>query len=158
MGAGAKSAFACSCIAPGTPEQELQKSDAVFSGTVHTIDKTTNGYHILFDVSEIWKGISAASVEVATAQDSAACGFAFEKDKAYLVYAYESEDGLSTNICTRTALLSEATNDVIALGESSTPLEATSTPFSTSTIIVGILVVLILGFILFKAFSPKKAI
>ena len=109
-------ANACSCIPPGTPLEEMEKSDAVFSGKVVTIGQDANGYVVTFEVERAWKGVSAPTVRVRTAMDSAACGFPFVRGEKYLVYAYDSEGSLSAGLCSRTATLADAAEDVKALG------------------------------------------
>jgi hypothetical protein len=68
-----------------------------------------------------WKAAEGKEVVLYTANDSAACGYNFEKGKSYLVYAHSQKRGeekvLGTNICTRTALLSDAKEDLKELGE-----------------------------------------
>jgi hypothetical protein len=66
-------------------------------------------------VDRIWKGAHCGTVTVQTASDSAACGYSFEVGRTYLVYAFK-EGGLSTNICTRTRVIEEASEDLAALG------------------------------------------
>jgi hypothetical protein len=110
-------ANACSCLPPGPPEEEMAKSDAVFSGRVASIVKDSFGYVVTFEVERAWKGVEAETLKVRTARDSAACGYAFSEREKYLVYAYRDDDGsFGTGICGRTALLSEAGADLEALG------------------------------------------
>ncbi len=117
------SAFACSCAPPLTPLEELDRSAAVFSGKVANIkeDSSRSAYEVRFFVERSWKGDFAdrdfaPSVTVFTALDSAACGYAFEEDEKYLVYAYRSGESLDTNICSRTQPLGNAQEDLNALG------------------------------------------
>src|SRR5687767_13189393 len=49
-------AFACSCMAPGTPVEERDRSDAVFSGKVVDIKPNANGFMVTFEVATVWKG------------------------------------------------------------------------------------------------------
>jgi hypothetical protein len=112
----AASAFACDCIAPPEPPEALKKSDAVFVGKVTSIARGNSHWRsVTFEVEKTWKGVEGKSVHVVTRLNSAACGFSFEDGKSYLVYAnFVGGDGpdaktLSTNICTRTTFVSEAT-------------------------------------------------
>jgi hypothetical protein len=69
------------------------------------------------DVAKSWKGDVEDPMIIWTATNSAACGYNFEEDVSYLVYAYGVEGyGLSTNICSRTQLLDDADSDLAALG------------------------------------------
>lgn len=116
-------AQACTCIPAPTPLVALDSSDAVFSGTVEHIAKVrgSHGYpvHLVtIRVIESWKGVSESRVVVQTATNSAACGYHFRKGEDYLVYANSWQDQpLSTGICTRTAELSRATEDLEALDD-----------------------------------------
>lgn len=110
-------ASACSCIAPGTPLEELEKADAVFTGTVTAIDSLDEGTNrVTLRIVHLWKGPEPIYLSVKTAADSAGCGFNFEQGKDYLVYAQASEEGYRVSLCSRTALLSTAQEDLDALG------------------------------------------
>jgi len=111
---------ACSCIEPPPPLEALAQSDAVFSGKVTVIGQNSDDFSIRFQfaVVDVWKGVTTAETQVITATNSAACGFEFQADERYLVYAYQDENGeLNTNICTRTRLLEYAEDDIAALGQ-----------------------------------------
>jgi len=112
------SAFACQCVLPFNAQDELNRSTAVFAGKVTEIheDELGNRYEIAFHVERSWKGVSGEAVTIFTALESAACGYTFEADEKYLVYAYENEGSLYTTICNRTALLADAQGDLNVLG------------------------------------------
>ena len=118
------SAYACSCEEPGTPTEERDESTSVFAGVVVRVDTlmTQQGYeaiHVLFEVQRIWKGPDSTAVLVRTAACSGLCGYFFQVGQTYLVYTFaDRETGvLWTNICTRTNVLRDATEDLMALGE-----------------------------------------
>jgi len=118
------SAYACSCEEPGTPTEERDESTSVFAGVVVRVDTlmTQQGYeaiHVLFEVQRIWKGPDSTAVLVRTTACSGLCGYFFQVGETYLVYTFvDSETGaLWTNICTRTNVLRDATEDLMALGE-----------------------------------------
>lgn len=115
------SAFACTCISPGTPVEELNRSAAVFSGEVVDISEDgyleeQYGYEVKFDVEKSWKGDSVETLTVLTGYGGGDCGYGFEIGEKYLVYAYSSEGSLNANICSRTAPLANAQEDLGALG------------------------------------------
>jgi hypothetical protein len=119
-------AYACSCRPPGTPAEELNQSDAVFLGRVVEVnagsgDSTT----VTFDVSNVWKGQITRTSILVTPGSSASCGFTFEQGKDYVVYGRMNEGSLNTNLCSRTRLAGEATEDIAALGAGQ-PIDATS--------------------------------
>ena len=111
----------CSCLPPPAPQQALRDVDVVFSGTVVSIDSAGLQKAVLFDVTEVWKGVSGSQVVVHTPNDSAACGIEFGVGTSYLVYARTVDGELSTGLCDRTAELSLATADVQALGPGRPP-------------------------------------
>jgi hypothetical protein len=112
-----QTAFACSCVPPPPPVEALEQSDAVFSGKVLKVEQDDSGYGkiVTFRMLESWKGRKSRTVKVSTADNSAACGYAFRVGKKYLVYAHGEEE-LHTNICTRTRALDNADGDLEALG------------------------------------------
>jgi hypothetical protein len=124
-------ALACSCMMPGTPAQEMDRSVAVFAGRVVSINapvgiviSSADPVVITFDVSQVWKGPEEATIRLTTARDSASCGYEFTTGQEYIVYAYHSEEGLSTGLCTRTNRLENAADDLAALGQGVVPQPA----------------------------------
>jgi len=121
---------------PPAPKEALNQSDAVFVGRVISVDFPGGelgggSVSVTLEVSKYWKGVTSGQVIVTTAENSAACGYVcesadctagFKEGYEYLVYAsdYNSDGSLNTNICTRTRLLSDAQEDLTALGESYT--------------------------------------
>ena len=119
-----QSAQACSCVAPGTPYEELQRSDLVFVGRVLSIDRSDESGYTQLEVAfqhirSFGASSGGANVTVRTAGNSAACGFAFTKGRHYLVYASESDGQLWTSICSRTASVSRARDDLVAFNAGS---------------------------------------
>ena len=117
------SAFACSCIISPLPIEALEKSTAVFSGTVLNVDRGFLGIDdflgsisVTFDVERSWKGVTEKIVVVGTSSSSAACGYDFNEYEKYLVYAHDVSGSLHTSICSRTMLLANAQEDLDALG------------------------------------------
>lgn len=109
---------ACSCFPSGTPSEELGNSDAVFIGVAQTISSGNGLVEVDFLVAEKFKGTFAGnSVKVFTTSDSASCGFPFSEQSAYLIYASDSEDGLSVSLCGRTSQLESAADDLEILRE-----------------------------------------
>lgn len=113
-------AEACSCVG-GTPLcQTFWTTDAVFSGEVISIASTPNPYGeqypahrlVRFKVVEAFRGGVQGVVEVATGAGGGDCGYNFIKGMTYLVYAHVGKSGLSTSICSRTQVLSQAGEDV----------------------------------------------
>ncbi len=144
-------AIACSCIAPEGPLEEMSKSDFVFSGIVKRIT-SNNGPHgitlnVRLQVLSKWKGELPEEVIIETADNSAACGYPFDKGKSYLVYGHLHEGEMSTSICTRTTRLGDASEDLTALGqgeEVSYPQPRCGGP--TSAVVIQTFMFLMIGF------------
>ena len=132
---------ACKCLQPGTPSEELEKFSAVFAGKVVSIqhsydpkaafaspgDHTTVG----FEVSAVWKGTVHEEMYITTPPTGGTCGFAFVEGEEYIVYAHDSaypEGGYTVGICSRTALLSKAQEDIDAFGDGQSPQAGTGGP------------------------------
>jgi Tissue inhibitor of metalloproteinase len=122
--------YACSCVPPDTPEKELQQADAVFSGKVIKVEEGGSGefsansssqVSVTLEVKEIWKGIEENRIVVKTEQHSASCGYEFEKNKEYIVYAQKQGNEWYVSLCSRTTILAEAGEDVKALGKGDPP-------------------------------------
>ena len=113
-------AAACSCIPNPSPEEAFNKADIVFAGRVLEI-KNADGeaYPAALDV-RLWierpfKGFFIETIRVRTARDGASCGFPFEEDERYLIYAHSDDEGtLHVSLCSRTAHLRDARADLIA--------------------------------------------
>ena len=121
--------FACTCAVPepGLPlkrqvRMALNESRAVFSGKVLEVkeDPETLSVVVRLRVERFWKGSPPGEVHVVTGRGGGDCGYHFEVGESYLVYAHKTgEGGLGTNICQRTARLSDASKDLQALGRGS---------------------------------------
>jgi len=115
---------------PGTPKEDFENFDAVFSGKVTDIDipskfrpSTADPKKVEFDVEKSWKGVDKKTVIVETARAGPSCGFDFKKGESYLVYAYYTHNKWHTNICSRTRLISDADEDLKELGEATIELK-----------------------------------
>ena len=115
----APSVWACSCVPSPPPRDALDEAAFVFAGRVLEIREINNDDHFpLLDVT-LWverpfKGFFIETVNVLTARDGAACGFPFQKDERYLVYAHLGEDGtLHVSLCSRTARIKDAREDLL---------------------------------------------
>lgn len=165
------SAFACSCIMPGTVAEEVERADAVFLGTVDAVGANAYGKYVYnlaieyvyeplivtFVVQEYWKGVFSEPLVIQTGQGDGDCGYPFEEGKEYLVYAYADEnDDLHANICSRTALVSDAEKDLATLGKGFVPEETVSSEKNSFNIFVAILVLSLISFVLLVTYTKKK--
>lgn len=115
-------AAACSCMMSGPPCQSAFAADAVFSGTVRSIEPVSDDPNrafpskvVSFEVDRGYIGASTARLDVVTAGSGPQCGYAFTVGKRYLVYAYKRETGLVTGICSRTRPIEQAAEDIAFL-------------------------------------------
>ena len=112
-------AFPCSCLEPPPPEEAYEEADVVLSGKVINIDLDDSGYY--FEVSiqtiDVWKGDVLDEIIILTETSSDACGFNFQINNEYLIYAYSYNSGIYTNICTRTNLLEFTDEDLDYLNQ-----------------------------------------
>ena len=157
------SAFACSCIMLGTVAEEVDRADAVFTGRVIAAD--TSDYRayvfpdvaVTFTVQEYWKGVLSEPLVIHTGQGGGDCGFGFEEGESYLVYAYADDTGdLHANICSRTALLSDAEGDLAKLGNGFAPDEIVSSEKDYSNLFVFVVILLFLGFVMWYNYNKNK--
>jgi hypothetical protein len=119
---------ACTCAGNSPPCESFGTASAVFAGTVvgeRTSKRPKQGERteidwapraVKFSVEQAYSGVTGTEVEVFTGQGGGDCGYAFKIGQRYLVYAYSSQDKLTTSICTRTRPFSQATEDLAFLG------------------------------------------
>ncbi len=129
--------FSCTCAAPTAlvkTASELaawNRADAIFEGKVESVelgwklkeaqigdviptiatdlDKDGPGRMVSLEVLHSYRGDQRKLTRLSTGLGGGDCGFDFEVGKQYRVYAFKDEAGeLSTNICSRTALLEKS--------------------------------------------------
>lgn len=124
--------YACSCMAPGPVPEEVERSAAVFAGTVveikdknalSLIKSSADLMEVKIEVEEVWKGQNKTPITVYTERNSASCGFEFALNQEYLVYANEEDGEFMVSLCSRTAPLSMATEDLQELGQGEIPVD-----------------------------------
>jgi hypothetical protein len=107
-------AQACSCLRPPEPWEARAEAAAVFTGTVTRVVEEDYRLRVTFRVDNNWKGRASEQVFVSTASSTSACGIPFREGREYIVYADMHGNDLSTNMCTRTAPLERASEDIEA--------------------------------------------
>ncbi len=101
---GAAPAFACSCAMQSVAEH-ADGADAVFAGTLTDVDGARSLFDgddttYAFEVDAVYAGDPAAVAHVTTASSGAACGLeGLEVGDRYVVFAHDSGDQLSANLC-----------------------------------------------------------
>lgn len=122
-------AYGCSCMRPGPPCAYYGKVSAIFLGRVvgsaeRKSSTDAEGNKTVYDVGTIrflvqenFVGAPGYEVEIHSGTGGGDCGYWFLRNESYVVYAYRSEDDnkLYTNICTRTAHVSQAEEDLAYL-------------------------------------------
>ncbi len=114
-------ARACSCMQqdPGTA---FEQAASVFEGRVASIEPGDGEVLVTLGVVRTWKGADSEEVQVRTNESSAACGYNFEQGKSYLVYTHDVDGAEHVSLCSRTALIEDAGEDLAAMGEGVTPV------------------------------------
>ncbi len=115
-------ARACSCMEIDV-QGAVAQADAVFEGRVLAIEREGGTVRATLAVVQQWKGVESERVVVETAADSAACGVAFAAETSWLVYAEREGDRLRAGLCSRTARIEDAEEDVRALGAGVVPVD-----------------------------------
>lgn len=105
----------CSCL-PSSLEEDVKRAALIFTGVVKDIKEIEpQSLRITLDLITVWKGprTRRKKIRVRTGANSAMCGFNFELNRNYLVYAYSDfEDNFAVSICGRTNLLEFADGDL----------------------------------------------
>jgi len=128
----ARAAVPCTCgeVWTITPET-MTIYDAVFEGQVLQIrlverpefpDKPNrwraSTLHVTFRVSRSWKGVEQPTIDVTTADNDAACGYPFQVQRTYLVFANgDVPDALRVSNCSVTHQLLPHDPALSVLGE-----------------------------------------
>ena len=120
--------LACTCALP-TFEQQMKAATAVFTGKVLSTRHNGEQLEVKLQMIRTWKGPSGATILVETAENSAACGYSFEPDRVYLVYATGKEK-LFVSLCSRTKLLTEAKEDLDLLEVTAETRQTPRDPFT----------------------------
>ena len=137
------SASACSCVPPGPVLEERDRSTLVFVGTVDDIAPSRSGrswldvafgwildlfsadqppaaygdgyLQVTFDVAEMFQGPPVDRLRVTTHADEATCGYGFREGASYVVYASGDRQSPVVSLCSRTAPVSGAAEDLAIL-------------------------------------------
>ena len=124
-------AEACSCMRQ-SPEEAAAAADAIFEARILEVNPPPAGdqsspIRVRVRVSTQWKGIESEELVLHTAPNSARCGYNFEQDQVYLIYAQlDEETGTPlVSLCSRTQLADQADEDRAHLGPGTTPVDPT---------------------------------
>lgn len=127
-------AHACRCLASNTA-RDAQRADAVFTGTVVSVQKPPSGNSpegdnptgegektnragtitIMVEADRSWKGHVPTKVELTTSASSASCGVDdLKADRKYLFFAHSDNAKLTINSCGGTTPLTAKVGDNIS--------------------------------------------
>lgn len=123
--------YACSCALPDPKlsldekiQQSLKNTEAVFSGEVINIEKASEfALKITIRIEDVWKGDLPEVTTLITGIGKGDCGFSFETERTYLIYANGNlkKNSLTVGICSRTNVLAQASEDLKVLGKGKLP-------------------------------------
>ena len=113
---------ACICAGNRPPCEAYGQASAVFIGLVTSdsfiyVKDSEHRYQqrlVSFAIEEIIHGLSGPTTDVITGLGGGDCGFGFKRGEHYLVYTYTNPENkkLYASSCSRTRLLSEASEDL----------------------------------------------
>lgn len=102
--------------------QALWDPGAVFAGKVVAIERNAGAglfadRRVRFQVVEAFRGVTTAEIDVYTGAGGGDCGYSFIVGSSYLVYSSQTAGAarLTTGTCSRTQLLSQASEDLAYL-------------------------------------------
>ncbi|MFT6849848.1 MAG: hypothetical protein ACJATA_000652 [Sphingobacteriales bacterium] len=110
LGGFSLNTIACDCITIDKPQEAFDKVDVIFAGTITDIIKTEGSVKVVFRTITAWKGVSDTTIIVDAGYSS--CDWSFFKGNHYLIYGYSTGGNISTNLCTRTATIYNASEDL----------------------------------------------
>ncbi len=128
-------AHACSCMRPPPPAEALEAAAGVWVGSVQAVEPADAGtlVRISFAVETIYKGSQEPTLTFTTSDSSASCGYGFSEGERYLVYAGEQDGGYHVTLCSRTARLADAADDIAALNAVAPPTAPSAAPPDPAT-------------------------
>lgn len=112
-----KPALACICVEHGPPCAAFWETPVVFAGRVESVTKIAAEGHgpiarARFRVIEAFRGTNATEMDLFSYSNN--CSIGFRPGQEWIIYAFPRPDGpgLTTGICSRSQLLSKATEDL----------------------------------------------
>lgn len=137
--ASAPPAGACRC-SPPTDQAAFDGADAVFTGTLGDVVRSTHAARFLFDVDKVFKGEVDAIQTVVTEAHGASCGLEISGPGPFVVIAFTestmtsgADDGeLSSHLCSGTRALADREWTVGVPGR--TPVNVDEPPPSAGTV------------------------
>lgn len=151
--------FGCECIPPQNAQEAIAEANLIFVGKC--IQSETNwmsgGWKFSFEVKETWKKGADRFMIINTGWEEQDCGYIFEKDSTYLVYAVKKFT-LKTDQCKGNKLLSEAKEDLQLLGQGDPPRQSSMVTmmYWTIGILGAISILFVAAIVLRKRKTPNN--
>ena len=103
--------YSCTCSYPPFEEQ-FAKATYVFAGRVVKLEPGGQDRLVAqFKILQVYKGLTTKEIEIRTDASSAGCGYPFELQAEYLIYATGKEQ-LEVSLCSRSKILRQAKEDL----------------------------------------------
>ncbi len=154
--AQAQPVYACSCVIPGTPAEEMENADAVFSGEVLKIEDAGNyGYDVTIQVQQSWKGVEDSLIKVHTGMGGGDCGFGFKEGEEYVVYASLTDGELQVYSCSLTGILDESDTEGLGEGTAIAGGSTSTTEENIQWIYGAAAFVIVFGMVVYAMKKPK---
>ena len=160
--------YACSCAITKSATEAFDSASAVFAGKVLSRDIQSSGqpgwntaspFKVTLEVSQVWKGPKDSTIDIFTANLGASCGYTFNENQQYLVYAYPREGGtLETGLCSRTKSLANAKEDVTQLNRLMSSTESNIYTVVNGGLLGGVIAAISFGLFLLLKRIIKKSI
>ncbi len=118
---GYYAALACSCANTGDTgkDKAIVDSPIIFQGKVISIQSSwsspADDHKVKFQVLRVWKGVETNEIIIETPSEPSACGYSFQEDSTYVVYAHGNP--LFTNTCSMMAVDEERVRKVLGEGK-----------------------------------------
>ena len=107
----AQSSLACRCADTIPVFQSYLQASVVYVGKVVAVIDSAHHKEVVFEVYQNVKHTYSTKMTLRVGHTS--CDWHFKKDSTYLVYANKDKHGtLTTNLCSRTKLFSDAKNEL----------------------------------------------
>lgn len=133
---------ACSCIYLENSEVKLENAELVFSGKVvdlEILESYPVQYRAHFEIDKYWKSNNNSPGQLTISSiknDGANCGYNFEENEEYLIYAYFDEETgeYTTNACMGSLTLETAQTEITNLDNIIDPIipQDIGTPISSN--------------------------
>lgn len=159
--------FACSCMMNESPNISMEKAKSVFIWKVSKIEESSvindlfeyKKNYVTFNVSSNIKWNTNKEIIIVTAKDSATCWYNFEDWKNYIVYTHWEWNKQEVSLCSRTALLTEANEDLEEFKDKIVNIEKTDvieTKKNFTEIFISLLIIFISIFTIVLITRPIK--